>query len=82
MRFNTPLAAFAVLLSLCLAGCSDRDAKLREVDDSGVPLDRGKKECKQQAKDQATGLAKGDIVNGVADDLYADCLQRRGYFKQ
>jgi hypothetical protein len=68
---------------LVLSSCSDSaDSKLKPVDDAGVPLERGKAECKAQAKAEAQSVGKGDIVNGVADDLYADCLARRGYFKE
>jgi hypothetical protein len=72
----------ALTLLLLLPACGDSaDAKLKPVDNKGVPLDRGKDECKAQAKMEAQGLAKGDTVNGIADDLYTDCLARRGYFK-
>lgn len=78
MKPNAFVALAAILL---LAACNDSaDSKLKPVDDAGVPLERGKAECKVQAKAQAQGLAKGDIVNGIADDLYSDCLARRGYF--
>lgn len=77
---STVLLAFIAALSL--AACSDDDKRFNAVDKDGVPLDKGKKECKEQAKAQAAGVAKGDITNGVADDLYSDCLYRRGYFKQ
>ncbi|HLG89873.1 MAG TPA: hypothetical protein VKZ79_22060 [Alphaproteobacteria bacterium] len=72
----------ALTATLLLPACSDSaDAKLKPYDNAGVPLDRGKQECKIQAKAQAQGIAKGTIDNGVADDLYSDCLYRRGYFK-
>ena len=74
--------AFLLLaLPLMAAACNSADDKLAPFDKKGIPLDQGKAECKKQAKAQAQGLAKGDIQNGIADDLYADCLQRRGYFK-
>lgn len=67
---------------LLLSSCSNSaDDKLKPYDNAGVPLDRGKAECKVQAKAQAQAVAKGTIDNGVADDLYSDCLYRRGYFK-
>ena len=76
-----PSGVFAAVTILLLAACSDSaDSKMKPVDDAGVPLERGKAECKVQAKAEAQGLAKGDIVNGIADDLYNDCLARRGYF--
>ena len=68
--------------ALLLTACNSADDKLKPYDNAGVPLDRGKSECKVQAKAQAQGLAKGTMDNGVADDLYADCLLRRGYFKE
>jgi hypothetical protein len=80
MRRYRPLILITALVA---AGCNhERGPKMLDVDNAGVPLDRGKAECKAQAKVQAQGLAKGDIINGVADDLYFDCLQRRGYFAQ
>lgn len=72
----------ALALFAALPACGNSaDDKLKPVDDAGVPLDRGKAECKAQAMTEAKGLAKGDTVNGIADDLYSDCLARRGYFK-
>ena len=73
----------ALASGLLLSACSEAgDEKLKPYDNAGVPLDRGKSQCKAQAKAQAQGLAKGAIDNGVADDLYSDCLLRRGYFKE
>ena len=70
-------------IPLAVAACnSDRGPKMLDFDKNGVPLDRGKAQCKIQAKTQAQQLAKGEITNGIADDLYVDCLQRRGYFAQ
>lgn len=68
-----------------LVGCNtDRGPKMQDFDKNGVPLDRGKAECKAQARAQAADLAKGNLTAnpGIADDLYSDCLQRRGYFAQ
>ena len=75
-------ALLLLALPLTVAACNSDDDRFKPIDKNGIPLDRGKSECKKQAKAQAQGLAKGDIQNGVADDLYADCLQRRGYFKR
>lgn len=79
----TRYAVLTLLAVMALAGCgSGRGPKLLDYDSAGVPLGRGKAECKAQAREQAASLAKGDVVNGVADDLYADCLRRRGYLGQ
>ena len=80
MRSRGMLAlALVALLSAC---GNSADSKLKPVDDNGVPLERGKAECKAQAKAEAQSVAKGTMDNGVADDLYSDCLARRGYFKE
>ena len=52
-------------LPLAVAACnSDRGPKMNDVDKNGVSLDRGKSECKIQAKAQAQGLAKGETLQG------------------
>ncbi len=51
----------------------------KDVDDNGVSVGRGAKECKEQAKlsaAQATGIS---MQADVAGDLYEQCMQRRGY---
>jgi len=79
---NWQIVLAAALVSV-LAGCgSDKGPKMQPYDSAGVPLDQGKLECKKLAREQASGLGKGSITNGIADDLYTDCLSRRGYFGQ
>ena len=76
-------AVLALSMVVVLAGCNtDKGPKMKDFDKDGVPLDRGKTQCKAQARAQAADLAKGNLTAnaGIADDLYADCLQRRGYF--
>jgi hypothetical protein len=67
---------------LALTGCTDHHGlNLAPVDNAGVPVDRGEKECKTEAFNNAGAVAKGDTANGIADDFYLDCLVRRGYLK-
>jgi hypothetical protein len=76
------LLAMAIASALVGCGGKEKGPKMQDYDTAGVPLDRGKAECKALAKQQASGLGKGSITNGIADDLYSDCLMRRGYFGQ
>ena len=53
-----------------------------DVDENGVSLSRGAKECKYQAmvgSAASTGVAK---QSDVAGDLYEQCMRDRGYLNQ
>ena len=72
--------------AIMLAGCSNTGVfpsqtgkDWNDVDENGVPLSRGAKECKYQATAgaaAATGVAK---QGEVAGDLYEQCMRNRGY---
>ena len=75
-----------VLGALALAGCgavgvypSQTGKPWKDVDDAGVPLQTGAKECKYEATTgaaAATGIAK---QADVAGDFYESCMRNRGY---
>ena len=72
--------------ALALAGCntvgvypSETGKPWKDVDDAGVPLQKGAAECKYQATAgaaSATGIAK---QADVAGDFYESCMRNRGY---
>lgn len=80
------LRMLALVAPILLAACSTtgvfpsqsgRDWK--DVDDNGVPLQKGAGQCKEQAKLNAkiaTGVAQQAEVAG---DLYEQCMHSRGY---
>jgi hypothetical protein len=80
------VGTFAFVAAVALAGCSNTGVypsqtgkAWNDVDDAGVPLSTGAKECKYQAtvgSASATGVAK---QADVAGDLYEQCMHGRGY---
>lgn len=83
MKFSIFTALAAVL---ALSACSNvgvypsqtgRDWK--DVDDNGVSVGRGARECKEQAKLSAAHATGIKLQADVAGDLYEQCMQRRGY---
>jgi hypothetical protein len=82
----TKLTFAALAAAILLTGCSGvgvfpsqtgRDWK--DADDSGIPLQKGAGQCKEQAKLNskiATGVAQQAEVAG---DLYEQCMRNRGY---
>jgi hypothetical protein len=79
------IGTFAVALVM-LAACSTTGVfpsqsgkPWNDVDETGVPLGKGAKECKYQAmvgSASATGVSK---QSDVAGDLYEQCMHNRGY---
>ncbi len=83
------VGAFALIMSMALAACSNTGVypsqtgkPWNDVDENGVPLSTGSKECKYQAtvgSASSTGVAK---QADVAGDLYEQCMRDRGYLSQ
>ena len=80
------LRALAVFVPIMLAACSTTGVfpsqtgrSWKDVDNDGVPLQKGAGQCKEQAKLNAkiaTGVAQQAEVAG---DLYEQCMVGRGY---
>ncbi len=72
--------------ALILAGCgtvgvypAQNGRPWKDVDDNGVPVQKGAAECKYEATTgaaSATGIAK---QADVAGDFYESCMRARGY---
>ena len=80
------VGTFALIATVMLTACSNTGVypsqtgkSWSDVDENGVPLSKGAKECKYQAtigSASSTGVAK---QADVAGDLYEQCMRDRGY---
>lgn len=82
----TKLTFAALAAAILLTGCgstgvfpSQTGRDWKDVDDSGIPIQKGASQCKEQAKLNskiATGVAQQAEVAG---DFYEQCMRDRGY---
>jgi hypothetical protein len=86
IRFRTLVRTLVLATPLLLAACSTTGVfpsqtgrSWKDADNSGVPLQTGAGQCKEQAKLNskiATGIAQQAEVAG---DFYEQCMVGRGY---